>query len=57
MLEVCSGVTNEEKDGEYKRSGLRGQERQELHYVLSVRTFVVHWDPWSFGSCVLFELL
>ena len=25
--------------------------------MLSVRTFVVHWDPWSFGSCVLFELL
>ena len=23
--------------GGYKRSGLRGQERQELHYVLSVR--------------------
>ena len=25
--------------------------------MLSVRTFVVRWDPWSFGSCVLFELL
>ena len=29
MLEVCSGVTNEEKDGGYKRSGrtlVRGTE-------------------------------
>ena len=29
MLEVCSGVTNEEKDGGYKRSGrtlVRGAE-------------------------------
>ena len=25
--------------------------------MLSVRTFVVRWDPWSFGSCVLFESL
>ena len=25
--------------------------------MLSVQTFVVRWDPWSFGSCVLFELL
>ena len=25
--------------------------------MLSVRTYVVRWDPWSFGSCVLFELL
>ena len=25
--------------------------------MLSIRTFVVRWDPWSFGSCVLFELL
>ena len=25
--------------------------------MLSVRTFVVRWDPWSLGSCVLFKLL
>ena len=25
--------------------------------MLSVRTFVVRWDPWSSESCVLFELL
>ena len=25
--------------------------------MLGVRMFVVRWDPWSFGSCVLFELL
>ena len=38
MLKVCSGVTNEkEKDGVYKRSGLKGQERQELRYELSVQ--------------------
>ena len=25
--------------------------------MLSARTFVVRWDPWSSESCVLFELL
>ena len=25
--------------------------------MLSVQIFVVRWDPWSFVSCVLFELL
>ena len=30
--------------------GLKGQEWRELRYVLSVRTSVVHWNPWSFRS-------
>ena len=25
--------------------------------MLSVRTYIIRWDPWSFGSFVLFELL
>ena len=38
MLEVCSGVTNKkEEEGVYRRSGQKGEERQELRYELSVQ--------------------
>ena len=31
-------------------SGPKGRERWELRRALSVRTSVVRWNPWSFGS-------
>ena len=46
VLEVCSGVTNEkEKDGVYKRSGRKGQKRQELRYELSVQVCAWGTNP------------
>ena len=60
MLEVCSGVTNEEEDGVYERSGRAPVERAEsdrssaISYVfkrvLEVRT-------WWFCGCELVNLI